>query len=259
MKRYTFYLLLIMVLPAVMWSQKEIVVPFSSPGLKGRIKVNVMRGSVTLKGTNQKEVIVNYKIRGEEGLRLVEGKNGMKKIVGGSPNIKISEDDNMILVRSEDPKKAVDFIISVPKKIDAQIGVYNDGNTIIENIEGEITTECHNGPIVATNISGILIANSYNGGIKVEYDKVSPDTPLSYTAYNGDLDITFPPNMKADLKMRTDMGEIFTGFDMDLTEESSKDDGTYLDGWIKGRINGGGPEVLLKNYTGNIYIRKKEN
>ena len=31
-----------------------------------------------------------------------------------------------------------------------------------------------------------------------------------------------------------------------------------LDDWIIGKINGGGPEVLMKNMNGNIYVRKNK-
>jgi len=30
-----------------------------------------------------------------------------------------------------------------------------------------------------------------------------------------------------------------------------------IDDWVKGDINGGGPEFTMKNYNGDILIRKK--
>lgn len=260
MKRYTF-LLFAFLLPALAWSQagKEIRIPFSNPGEKGKVNIRVNRGSVNIKGSDHREVLVSYQTRNGEALKLVGDKDGLQKIVGGVPNIKISEGDNQIWINSEDLKNTVDFTILVPRKTDLEMWVMMDGQVVISDIEGEITSECVNGPITATGISGTLIANSFNGDIKIEYDKVTTDTPLSYTTYNGNLDLTFPADFKANLKMRSDNGEIFTGFNMELSQGNFKDDkGTYVDGWIKGQINGGGPEIMLKNYTGNIYIRKKE-
>lgn len=264
MKTINLIILLLALMPLGLLAQEDnrIVVPFSKPGEAKKVSIQVNRGSVVLTGNaQQKEVIVKYKSRSESKLKLVESNNGLKKIVGGLPNIKIEEHNNTVEIHSQDWNKAVDFTITVPKNVNLEISTHNDGKTEIDNIAGEITVDNHNGPISATKISGTIIANCYNGGIKIDYDKVTPNTPLSYTCYNGDLDISFPSSMKADVRMRTDMGEIFTGFEMNLIQGSAngkkKGSKVYVDGWITGKINGGGPEVVLKNYTGNIYIRKK--
>ncbi|MEX2335922.1 MAG: hypothetical protein WD555_01470, partial [Fulvivirga sp.] len=97
------------------------------------------------------------------------------------------------------------------------------------------------------------------------FDKVAPDTPMAFTTYNGDVDISLPENFKANLKMKTARGEIYSGFDFaatkhDPVERSEKKSGTYkvyLDDWIKGEVNGGGPVIMIKNYNGDIYLRKR--
>jgi len=64
--------------------------------------------------------------------------------------------------------------------------------------------------------------------------------------------------------MKSDHGEIFTDFDVDIDKTETKTQKTASEGmyklkqddWINGKINGGGPEILLKNMDGNIFIRK---
>lgn len=75
-------------------------------------------------------------------------------------------------------------------------------------------------------------------------------------------------DIKANLKIRSNMGEIYGDFDVSLkpapvkAEESAKKEGgkyrVSLDRSVYGTINGGGPEYNLQNYSGNIYIRKKK-
>ena len=87
---------------------------------------------------------------------------------------------------------------------------------------------------------------------------------MAFTTYNGDVDLTFPASYKCMLKMKTKQGDIYSGFDFepvksDPETRTDKDSKTYkvlLDEWVKGNINGGGPEVMIKNYNGDIYIRK---
>jgi hypothetical protein len=61
------------------------------------------------------------------------------------------------------------------------------------------------------------------------------------------------------------MGDIFTDFDMVMKkgapkEEKNSEKGIYkvsLEEWIRGDINGGGPEMTFKNFQGDIIIRSK--
>jgi hypothetical protein len=65
--------------------------------------------------------------------------------------------------------------------------------------------------------------------------------------------------------MKTEQGEILSGFDMKMLESGpvqKKDikSGTYkvvIDEWVKGEVNGGCPEIYMKNYNGDVIIRKK--
>lgn len=84
---------------------------------------------------------------------------------------------------------------------------------------------------------------------------------------NGDVDITLPPATKANLKMRTDNGEIRSDFEIQLrpisppTVEDSRNRGAgnlriQTGKTTNGTINGGGPDVDLRTLNGNVYIRK---
>jgi hypothetical protein len=65
--------------------------------------------------------------------------------------------------------------------------------------------------------------------------------------------------------MKTQQGEILSGFDMNVTrsgpvQKKDTKSGTYkvtIDDWVKGDVNGGGAEITLKNYNGDIILRKK--
>jgi DUF4097 and DUF4098 domain-containing protein YvlB len=145
------------------------------------------------------------------------------------------------------------------------VSTYNDGDLVISNIQGAVELTNYNGEITAENISGSVVATTYNGEIKVTFDKVTENTPMSYSTYNGDIDITFPATLKATLKMKTEQGEIFSSFDMNMikggpVQKKDEKSGTYkvvIDEWVKGEVNGGGPEISMKNYNGDVIVRKK--
>ncbi|MTI20279.1 hypothetical protein E1176_04530 [Fulvivirga sp. RKSG066] len=242
----------------------ELAVPFSNPSSKGKVKIDLRKGSIEVVGTDRKDVLVKYtgrnKHNGEE-----RNKDGLKRISGGAMDLEISEKDNFIDIESDEWNNGVDLKVEVPKNVDLHVETYNDGYIFISNIQGEIVADNYNGKITADKISGSLVADTYNGEIKVSFDKVTPDTPMAFTTYNGDVDLTLPGSFKASMKMKSSRGEILSGFDFNVkktepvtkTEKKSGTYKVYLDDWVRADINGGGAEVMIKNYNGDIYLRKK--
>lgn len=247
----------------------EFTVPLTDPAKRGKLKAHLNYGSITVKGTGRKDVLVKYKSESEEEDkgRGKNGKNleGMKRVSGGGMDLEASENSNYVKISSSSWNNKMDLEIEVPSGFDLDIHTYNDGDLMISNIQGELALTNYNGEITALNVSGSAVATTYNGDIKITFDKITENTPMSYSTYNGDIDLTMPAATKASFKMKTEQGEIYTGFDMEITssgpvQKKDTKSGTFkivIDDWKKGNINGGGPEVTMKNYNGDIYIRKK--
>jgi DUF4097 and DUF4098 domain-containing protein YvlB len=123
-----------------------------------------------------------------------------------------------------------------------------------------------NGNITLTNVSGSVVAHSLNGNLVTILTAVDPQKPMSFSSLNGNIDVTFPPTLKANVKLKTDHGEVFSDFDIatrspaaPIVEDSRSQKGKYrvrIDRTVYGTINGGGPEIQFSNFNGSIYIRK---
>lgn len=272
----------------------EFTVPLSDPAKRGKLKANINYGSITVKGTARKDVLVKYKSVEEDeddndndndndnddrhnhhidvkvnvnghSEDKSKSKDGLKRISGGGIDLEVSENANAVKVHSDSWNHKINLEIEVPSGFDLDVSTYNDGDLMITNIQGELELTNYNGEITALNISGSVVATSYNGEIKVTFDKVTDGTPMSYSTFNGDIDITFPATLKASLKMKTEQGEIFTGFDINIKstgpiQKKDAKSGVYkvvVDEWKYGDVNGGGAEISMKNYNGDIYVRKK--
>jgi hypothetical protein len=246
----------------------EFTIPLSDPAKRGKLKAHINTGSITVKGTARKDVLVKYSTEDDDGHdhdKKGKDRDGLKRVGGGGMDLEASESNNYVKVQSGSWNKKMDLEIEIPSGFDLDIHTYNDGDLMITNVQGAVELEDYNGSITALNISGSVVATSYNGEIKITFDKVTENTPMSYSSYNGDIDITFPAATKASCKMKTDQGEIFTGFDMNIVssgpvQKKDTKSGAFkviIDDWKKGDINGGGPEITAKTYNGDIYIRKK--
>ncbi len=243
----------------------EFTIPLTDPAKRGKLKAHLNYGSITIKGTARKDILVKYSSEADEENRKPSSKDGLKRIGGGGMDLEASENNNFVKVQSDTWNTKMQLEIEVPSGFDLQVHTYNDGDLIITNIQGDLELTNYNGEITALNISGAVVATTYNGDIKVTFDNVKEGAPMSYSTYNGDIDLSFPAALKASLKMKTEQGEIYTGFDIKMTStgpvqsKSKNGNGTkiIIDDWKRGDVNGGGPEFTMKNYNGDIFVRKK--
>lgn len=255
------------IFPVVSWAQggNEFTVPLSDPAKRGKLKAKINYGSITIKGTARKDVLVRYTADKDEDRGRNDSKDGLKRIGGGGMDLEAVENSNTVSIKSDSWNNKLNLEIEIPSGMDLEVKTYNDGDLLVSNIQGEVALTNYNGEITALNISGSVVATTYNGGIKVTFDKVTENTPMSYSTYNGDIDITYPAGVKATVKMKTEQGDIYSGFDVDIKSSGpvqKKDTGSgvykvVIDEWKRGDINGGGPEFTMKNYNGDIILRKK--
>lgn len=243
----------------------ELVVPFSDPSKKGKVRIDIKKGSIEVKGTQRKDVLISWVSKDRGDREQETTKDGLRRISGSAMDLEVSEKNNYVDIESGSWNTGVNLSVEVPANVDLHVETYNDGDLYISNINGEIVADNYNGKIAAENISGSLVANTYNGSIKASFNKLTADTPMAFTTYNGDVDLTLPADFRASLKMKTSRGEIYSAFDFTVkknepvtkTEKKSGVYKVYLDDWVRGEVNGGGPEFMIKNYNGDIYLRKK--
>jgi len=193
---------------------------------------------------------------------------GMKRIPIENTGLTIEEDNNTVTIEVESWRRAVDLSIRVPYATSLKLEGTNLGEISVENVNGEIEVENMNGEVKLANVGGTVVANSTNGSINVVLNKVTPDKPMSFATFHGDIDITLPADIKATLKIKSTQGEVFSDFDIALKsvpvkpeETATKEGGKYrieLDRSVYGTINGGGAEFKLQNFSGDIYLRKKK-
>jgi len=270
-------------------STEQLTVPLSSPGKTYSLKIQLVTGSIKVASYDGKDIIINATPRTDEddkgsktnnnhnsninfrkgGKDKEEGSNfdesGMKRISSaGGFEVTAKEADNNVTVNTGNPNKAVDLDLKIPQDVKLKIGTVNDGEISVENVRGELEVSNVNEKITLSNVSGSVVANTVNGDIVVTFSKVDPNAPMAFSTLNGDIKVTLPLDTKANLKLKSDNGKIFSDFDVVVDKTPGKVDKTSTPGmykitkddWVYGKINGGGAEMLMKNMRGNIYLKK---
>ena len=235
----------------------RVVVPARNSSHPRVVNATVHNGSISVKTYSGNEVIV------ETGRERATAPAGMKRI-DLPRGLDVEEEDNVITVRT-DPGEMAHLTITVPVDTSLNLKSHN-GSIAVDGVHGEIDASSHNGQITLANVSGTVVANAFNSALKVAMDRVDPAKPMSFSTFNGAIDVTLPADLKANIKIKTNHGDVFSDFDVKLTggrpltEKNNTPDGKFrlrTDGTIYGEINGGGPEVSFQTFNGRITIRKK--
>lgn len=245
------------------YAQEQIVIPLSNPGEPGQLELGIVRGSISVVGTDGEDVVINYSNGENYNDNSPQVKNGLRRISDNSIGFEVTEDDNEVEIGGAPPQADVNFSISVPRNFSLYLSTVNGGDVKVENVNGEMEISNVNGDVTLTNVAGSASVNTVNGDITASFNRIG-DNPMAFTTVQGDIDITLPENASLMAKMRSEWGEVYTDFEMNINrsnrENIEADSDVYrvsVNNWISGNINGGGPEYLFKTLRGDIYIRKQ--
>jgi hypothetical protein len=236
----------------------------SRPGI---IDVSLVHGSITVRGANRKDVVVTARPEAQRPSRRYDPDAAGLRRIPQTAGYRISEEGNRIKVSSDNPNRSVNFEIEAPLRSNLKLSTVNGGEILVENIEGDLDVSNTNGGITLNNVGGSVNAGTTNGAVRASLTRVTAARQMSFTSLNGAVDVTLPPATKANLRLRSDHGEVYSDFDVQLAaasstpsvQETRSSNGRYRinrNRAIVGAINGGGPEFELRTFNSNVYVRK---
>lgn len=201
----------------------------TDPSRPVTVKVTVLNGSITVKGYQGKEV----------------------RVETDAGSVSVAQADNDITVQPSLGRPA-DLRLSVPRRSSLHLKCTSGGNIQVEEIEGSIEAEGSNASITLQQISGVVVAHSLQGRMRVQMDKVEPGKPMSFSTMNGDIELSLPADTRADLRLQTLNGSVRCDFPITLEASSPQTPGKK----VSGAINNGGPEYQVKTLNGSIHVKK---
>jgi Putative adhesin len=244
----------------------QVTIPLSDPSRPGLIDVSLVHGSITVRGTNRKDVRVTAHPAAERpSRRLDPDATGLRRIPQ-TAGFRISEESNRITISSDNPNRAISFEIEAPARTNLRVSTVNGGEILVESIDGDLDVSNTNGGITLNEVAGSVNAGTTNGNVRATMTRVAAEKAMAFTSLNGRVDVTLPPATKANLRLRSDRGDVYSDFDVQLApsapmvqEDRSSSNGRYRisrNRSIVGAINGGGPEFELRTFNSNVYVRK---
>ena len=250
--------------------------------------------AITLKGVCQPEqLVVNLPASFKSGHLIFENPKGSVKVTGYDGNVILitgtprysskAEEDNAgmhrigmneldisaevngsnILVLCRTTGKTVDFDIKLPRDFSLKLKSLDNGDVEVINVNGEIEAEDNYGDIKLDNIAGSAVLSSVSGDITAVFRKVTAGSPMMFTTFEGSISITLPDDVQALFKMKSETGEIMSDFNIvpakrqSIVKDVDNKQVWSLEDWMTGTVNGGGPEYIMRTYSGKVSIKKR--
>jgi hypothetical protein len=263
----------------VLAAPERLVVPLSDPGKPASIQASLLQGSIHVVAGKAGEVVILADAEADEDDERDHaepviagkakeknghgGKAGMRRIPNSGFELEAEEEGNQVSIGTSSWQQAIDLRIEVPAGSSLELSLVNGEGIVVEGVGGELELHNTNGDIRVKDARGPVSANTVNGEIRVSFAGPLPASPMAFSTLNGDIDLALPRGAKLDVRLRSDNGEIYSDFDVALSAkapevETDRSKGKYRVSVAKeltGKIGGGGPEIYLKTFNGDIVLR----
>jgi hypothetical protein len=265
---------------------QRLTVPLSNPAKPAELDVALVLGSIRVVTGKAGEVVIEAqresnddddcddcgpvagKAKAKDKSSKHEGKTlegGLRKITTNVVDLSAEEDANKVTVRSNGIPRHLTLEVKVPPGSSLRLSTVSGGAIEVEGVTGELELHNTNGPISARGASGPVTANTVNGDVEVAFAPgATIGGPMAFSTLNGDVDVTLPAGIDVNLRLRTEQGDIYSDFDVDLGTSPPKveRDGSNskyrltVAKELVGKIGAGGPELFFKSFNGDIVLRQ---
>ena len=141
----------------------------------------------------------------------------------------------------------VQFTVHVPAGV-AFIGRTVNGSVDAESLQGDAEGHAVNGSVRLSTL-GLVRASTVNGSITAAAGRADWTDAASFKTVNGDVTLTVPSVLNAELRAETINGSIDTDFPVTMTGRISRRR-------LSGTVGSGGQELSLSTVNGSIHLLK---
>ncbi len=124
------------------------------------------------------------------------------------------------------------------------------GDVSLSDVSGDIRVNSVSGDVKVTGAStGSVRANSVSGDVEIVVDQLTGSGDLEFSTVSGDVIITLPANVDADIRMNTLSGELTSDFPLTTQGETRRRE-------IEARIGAGGRLMKFNSVSGDVTLRR---
>jgi len=262
---------------------ERLVIPLSDPSRPARIEVGLVMGSITVVPGQAGEVVLIASTSPDDAEEDADrsvapeiadperhdddraaARAGMRRIPNDSLGLEAEEKDNRVEIGAESWARSVDLRIEVPPASSVEASTVNDGEIAVSGLSGELVLHNTNGGIRVDGVTGPVNASTVNGDVAVKFGPAMASAAMAFSTLNGDVELTLPADARVNVVLRSDNGDIYSDFDVALERKPARVEEDHKKGKyrvavareLSGKIGGGGPELFLKTFNGDLLLHR---
>jgi DUF4097 and DUF4098 domain-containing protein YvlB len=233
-----------------------------------KLSVEAINGNIRVTGDNGQDIRVTVKeeYRADTAEDLATLRSDFKLLITQEGNsVRLYLDPPKDRERSRGRRNTHfrhDFEVLVPKDIALSLRTINGKDLSVATVNGPWSLKNINGHVAMKDMGGHGEAETLNGPVTATFVR-NPSQPSKFKTLNGTIDVSFQPDLAADLALSTMNGEAYTDFDiapLTTSAETVKSSEGFKyrvsDRNKKVRVGNGGLEHSFSTLNGAIKIRK---
>ncbi|WP_423999070.1 hypothetical protein [Maribacter sp. IgM3_T14_3] len=226
-------------------------IKLTQPDRSGTLKIDVYNAAIQVDGYEGKEV----------KLTIIDNRKGFKRKNGSAESyFRIIEDNNnvSILKRESTPGqvKGLKLEVLVPKSFSVNLSTYFGSVIELSGINGEVEAKGYFTNLLLNGLKKSVVASTNEGNIVVVFDTIQLPDIHFISNYKGNTEVYFPKNTKATLLIDNYFGNYDGDFKLELDASNKNNQKSKF---LRRNIGGGGKEITLVNYYGNININSRKD
>ncbi len=252
----TLTIITILIVTHLQLSAQEHKVEMSS----GKVKVHEV-DELNVKGHDKSFILIkssDYKGGKSERAKGLRPINSLGLTDNTGIGLSVQKEGSELIVRSVSRNNDSRYTIFVPKGVTFyyEHSTHHGDDLNIENVQSEIHVSLNHNSVYLKDVTGPMTINTVHGDVEAKFSTVSQNNPISIASAHGHIDVALPEATKANMRLSSNWGEIFTDLNIDV--EKSGDMRKISSSVVKGKINGGGVDISLSSTHSDVYLRKRK-
>lgn len=240
----------------------QLSVALAQPDRPAHLEIDLVHGSIHIVGYGGATILIDA-VSSLPSPNPKPNQPALKKMAKANPlGLLAQQENNVITLQTNSYQFPIQLTVKVPRNTALKLRTYDQGDIQVDNVSGNLEVDNTSGAIRLRNVGGSVVANTYKGSLTASLQPVKFTKPMAFSSMGGKIEITYPASMKANLKVKSQQGEVFSDYHLAATggqvNRSSAPAQTQstLDDWLYGQLNGGGPQILISNYLGDVYLKQ---
>jgi len=210
-------------------------------GAGNQIKIANISGDVVVTGYDGDAIVVTGIKKGRDRDQVeIEDKSGASSVDVGVRYPKRCNCD-----------ASVRFEVQVPRSISYEENFGSvSGDVHVTGVTGHLHASAVSGDVHIKDVSGSVSATSVSGDVNVDIARIEGAEDMKFTTVSGDVSLSLPASLDADVDMSSFSGSIKTDFPVEIRSEKFGSRN-----WARGKLGEGSRRLRISTVSGDVSMR----